>query len=52
MPDPFEHQFLTIAQVAEELNVDVVQIRALLGSGGLRASRLVTAITLPVCCGG
>lgn len=34
--EPTKHRFLTIAQAAEELNVNQNQIRALLSSGELR----------------
>lgn len=37
MPDePKKHRFLTIEQVAEELNVSIAQVRALLKTGELR----------------
>lgn len=35
--EPNKHRFLTIEQVAEELNVGAPQIRALLKTGELRA---------------
>lgn len=37
VPDAPKHRFLTVDQVAEELNVSSVQVRALIKSGELRA---------------
>ncbi|MFE4079261.1 helix-turn-helix domain-containing protein [Paenarthrobacter sp. YIM B13468] len=34
--EPKKHRFLTIEQVAEELNVSIAQVRALLKAGELR----------------
>lgn len=34
--EPGNHRFLTIEQVAEELNVSAIQVRALLKAGELR----------------
>ncbi|WP_369744461.1 helix-turn-helix domain-containing protein [Paenarthrobacter sp. AMU7] len=34
--EPKKHRFLTIEQVAEELNVSIAQVRALLKAGDLR----------------